>query len=146
MKKQIIRVFTILSIVVVMQSINFAQAIATSYPGQGPEINGNCIGSNGGCHRSMTVISSRNSENEATFAIYQSNPNTIVIKYPKSLMDSDMKTDFNNRAAYFLEQPQTLDISVQEALKSEKPIVLAKGWHHIIDWQDCFYISFTIEK
>jgi hypothetical protein len=142
MKKQIILSF-LLTFFGLVASVK-AQSILLSPPGKGVIIDGGCVGMGGLCNSSMIILNNRSAEEGTNFAVFQSANNRVIIKYPKALLDEDMKLLFLSRDAYFLEIPQTLDNSIKEALHKEKNIVLAQGWHPIIEWEDSYFISFSI--
>ena len=145
MKKHIQKIFLLLFLGVV-QTGN-AQSVPLSPPGRGTMIDNNCYGSSGSCSASMSVLTSRSADNSTpTFSLYKNQSNNIVIEYPKSLIDEDTKSEFANRNAYFTEKEQILDESVQNALNAEKPIILAKGWHPMIELEDCYIISYTLKE
>ena len=123
-----------------------AQSLPLSPGGRGVKIDGSYNGGRGNCAAGMSVLSSRNTGNTPTFSLYRNKSNNIVIKYAKSLIDEDTKSEFSNRNAYFTEKEQILDESVQNALNAEKPIILAKGWHPMIELEDCYIISYTLKE
>ena len=145
MKKHIQKIFLLLFLSV-MQTGN-AQSVPLSPPGRGTMIDNNCYGSSGSCSASMSVLTSRSADNSTpTFSLYKNQSNNIVIEYPKSLIDEDTKSEFANRNAYFLEKEQILNESIQIALQTAKPIVLARGWHPIIELADRYVISYTLKE
>jgi hypothetical protein len=124
-----------------------AQAVAVNPPGKGDtkDANGNCTGRSV-CSESIQVLSgNRSMDNGATFSLFKNAKGKVVFKLPKSALEAAQIEEMKTTDAYYLPQDTPLEQAIQEAFEAEKVVVLARGWHPLIELEDCFIIYYTLK-
>jgi hypothetical protein len=143
-------IFKITAMLSFWLSIGHTQSLTVSYSeGRIPTDTG-CRGS-GSC--GFVTISNQyrgNMESIPNVAtLFYDGKSHINIRLPKSNMDAEIKaSSFENQSFYFLPEDVKLEYSVQVALEKniEKPLILAKGYHPLIELEDCYIISYTLKQ
>ena len=137
MKKQIQKIFLLLFLGVAQmgiaqESIN----VSIKY--------GRLCGDGGGVCRMETLNQSERATNSNFNAvtIYLDELNRLSLKVLKAGLSKEIEEqEYKGRYMYFLDS----DIEIATAESGNKPLILAKGWHPLIELEDCYVISYTLK-
>ena len=149
MKKHIQKIFLLLFLGVTQMGIaqsNKAFKTVEMSVGRGGENPPSCKGL-GLCQRSSTLVSNteRATINNRSTAFLNHSGN-FVMKVYKENLSLELTDDLAYQNMYYLKTDTPVNSDVQQALQVEKPIVLAKGWHPMIELEDCYIISYTLKE
>ena len=83
-----------------------------------------------------------NSNFDAT-TIYLDELNRLNLKVSKAGLSKEIEErEFKGQYMYFLDS----DIEIVTTESGNKPLILAKGWHPLIELEDCYVVSYTLKN
>ncbi len=104
-----------------------------------------CGGGGGICRiESKNDLLEGSSEKALYTSVFLDKLNRANFKIPKSSLNSELTVkEFEGKYMLYLEEDLPL---TDEHNRLEKPLILAHGWHPIIELEDSYIISYTLKQ
>ena len=138
MKKQIQKIFLLLFLGVAQMG-NAQKSINVSIGFGRP-----CGYGRGACDIQILNQSERaTNSNFDAMTVYLDELNRLSLKILKVGLSKEIEErEFKGQYMYFLDS----DIEIVTTESGNKPLILAKGWHPLIELEDCYVVSYTLKN
>jgi hypothetical protein len=107
-----------------------------------------CGNGGGPCKiESRSNLQERSIDNTLSPSVFLDEMNRANFKIPKSSIKSEITLkEFEGKYMLYLEDDLPLDLDTENDNRFTKPLILAHGWHPIIELEDCYIISYTLKQ